>query len=249
MARATSSLPVPVSPVISTVLFVSATQLGALDDVLHGAAAADDAVVIELLVALAEQVAVFGAQPLMLERAADDDQQLVDLERLLQVVEGAELHRFDGALDRGVRGHHQDLRPLAFGRRRRRSSRIRSRPVSSGIRLSTTSRSNERSASRRCASRGLVGLDHVVAVVAQRPAERLQDLLLVVDEQNGAARMPSVRRSPVRAAVRRSRSTGSSMRISVPCAGRAGDGDRAAQAFDDVLGDRRGRGRCRRAWS
>ena len=48
MARATSSLPVPVSPVISTVLLVSATQLGALDHLLHRAAAADDAVVIEL---------------------------------------------------------------------------------------------------------------------------------------------------------------------------------------------------------
>ena len=43
-------------------------QLGALDHLLHRAAAADDAVVIELLVALAEQVAVLacaaaGARP------------------------------------------------------------------------------------------------------------------------------------------------------------------------------------------
>ena len=113
IARATSSLPVPVSPVISTVLFVSATQLGASDHVLHRAAAPDDAVVVELLVALVEQVAVLRAQPLVLERAPHDDQQLVDLERLLQVVERAELHRLDGALDRRVRRHHQDLRPFA----------------------------------------------------------------------------------------------------------------------------------------
>ena len=53
MARATSSLPVPVSPVMSTVLFGLGDELGALDDVLHRAAAADDAVVVELLVALA----------------------------------------------------------------------------------------------------------------------------------------------------------------------------------------------------
>ena len=45
----------------------------------------------------------------------DHDQQLVDLERLLQVVERAQLHRLDGALDGGVRRHHQDLRPLASG--------------------------------------------------------------------------------------------------------------------------------------
>ena len=110
-------------------------------------AAADDAVVVELGVALADQVAVLGAQPLVLERAADDDEQLVDLERLLQVVERAELHRLDRALDRGVRGHHQDLRPLAVGRRRdaaRGSDRGRSAPASGCRRRARrTSRSAE----------------------------------------------------------------------------------------------------------
>ena len=70
MARATSSLPVPVSPVMSTVLLRLGHQLGALDDVLHRAAAPDDAVVVELLVALAEQVAVLRAQALVLDGAA-----------------------------------------------------------------------------------------------------------------------------------------------------------------------------------
>ena len=60
---------------------------------LHQAAAADDAVVVELLVALGDQVAVLRAQTLMLERARHDHEQLVDVERLLQVVERAELHR------------------------------------------------------------------------------------------------------------------------------------------------------------
>ena len=54
----------------------------------------------------------------MIERAPDDDQQFVDLEGLLEVVERPELHRFDRALDRRVGRHHQDLRALAFGRRR-----------------------------------------------------------------------------------------------------------------------------------
>ena len=93
-------------------------DFGRPDDLLHPPAAADDAVVIELGVALADEVPVLGAQALVLERAAGDDEQLVDFERLLQVVERAELHRLDRALDRRVRGHHQDLRPL--GRRRRR---------------------------------------------------------------------------------------------------------------------------------
>ena len=91
-------------------------QLGARDHVENRAAAADDAVVIELGVALAQQVAQAGARPLILEGAAGQHQQLVDLERLLQVVARAELHRLDGALDAAVRGHHDDGRPLRFRR-------------------------------------------------------------------------------------------------------------------------------------
>ena len=66
IARATISLPVPVSPVMSTVLFDLRHHLRRPDHVLHAAAAADDAVLVELLVALAEQVAV-------LRRAAAGD--------------------------------------------------------------------------------------------------------------------------------------------------------------------------------
>ena len=130
---------------------------------------------------------MLGAQPLVLERAPHDDQQLVDLERLLQVVERAELHRLDRALDRRVRRHHQDLRPLAFGRRRdvaRESDRGRSAPAS---RCRRRARRTVRSASSRCACARAGRLDDVVAGVAQRAAERLQDLFLVVDEQDGAA--------------------------------------------------------------
>ena len=48
-------------------------------------------------------------------------------------------------------------------------------------------RSNVRSASSRCAFRGLRRLDDLVAGVAQRAPERLQNLLFIVDEENGAA--------------------------------------------------------------
>ena len=87
-------------------------HLRGLDDVLDPPAAADDSVLVEFLVALAEQVSVLRPQPLMVDRAVDDHEQLVDLERLLQVVERAELHRLDRALDRRVRGHQQDLRTV-----------------------------------------------------------------------------------------------------------------------------------------
>ena len=53
MARATSSLPVPVSPVTQHRAARLGHPLGAMDDVLHQPASADDAVVVELLVALA----------------------------------------------------------------------------------------------------------------------------------------------------------------------------------------------------
>ena len=86
------------------------------DHLLNRPAPADDAVVIVLLVALGDEVIVMGPQPAVLEGAADDDEKLVDLERLLQVVERAELHRFDRALHGGVRRHHEDLRPLAVAR-------------------------------------------------------------------------------------------------------------------------------------
>ncbi len=101
-----------------TVLFDFATTSDGPDHFLHPPAAADDAVVIELGVALADQIAMLELQALVFDGAIGHDQQLVDLERLLQVVEGAEFHRLDRALDGRVRRHHDDLRPL--GRRLRR---------------------------------------------------------------------------------------------------------------------------------
>ena len=161
-------------------------QLGAPDDLLHGPAAPDDAVVVELFVALAAQVAVFGAQPLMLERAPDDDQQLVDLERLLQVVERAELHGLDRALDGRVRRHHEDLRPLAFGRR---ADVLADQIEAAQLRHDVVDDEHVERALReqplRLARAG--GVDDLVAGVAQRAAQRLEDLFLVVDEQDGAA--------------------------------------------------------------
>ena len=87
-------------------------------------------------------------------RAADDHQKLVDLERLLQVVERAELHRLDRALDGRVRGHHQDLRPLAAARP---AGDLANQIEAAQFRhqLSTTSRSNGRSPMSFSASRGL----------------------------------------------------------------------------------------------
>ena len=112
MARATSSLPVPVSPVTQHRALRFGDQLRARDHVEDRAAAADDAVVIEFGVALAQQVAQAGAGALIFEGPPGEHQQLFDLERLLQVVARAELHGLDGALDAAVRGHHHHRRPF-----------------------------------------------------------------------------------------------------------------------------------------
>ena len=93
-------------------------ELRPVDHVLHRAAAADDAVVIELGVALAEQVLLFRLQPLAPDRAPRERQQFVDLERLLEKVLDAQLERFAHDLRRAVRRHHDDLRPLRFRHRR-----------------------------------------------------------------------------------------------------------------------------------
>ena len=108
MARATSSLPVPLSPVIRTVELVGAT-----------------ARTISNSVAIAGETPITGrargpgptsrlepdvllAQAAVGERVAHDDPQLVDVERLQDVGFGAQLAGGDGRLGGAVRGHHHD---------------------------------------------------------------------------------------------------------------------------------------------
>ena len=185
MARATSSLPVPVSPVMSTVLLRLGDQLRPLDHRLHRPAAADDAVVIERFVELVDQVAVLRPEPLMLDCAAGHDEQLVDLEWLLQEVECAELHRLDGALDRRVRRHHHDLRPLALRRGADDlANQIQARDVGHQVVEDDEIEVLRRQQLPRRLPAG--GLGHPVPVGAERASERLQDLVFVVDEQNRA---------------------------------------------------------------
>ena len=124
-------------------------ELGALNHFLHGAASPDDAVLVEFGAALADQVLALRSQALVFERVADQREQLFDLERLLQVVQRAELHRLDRAFDRRVRRHHQHLRPL---RRRHglRDARESARARSS--RASRCRRPEGRMISRRAAA-------------------------------------------------------------------------------------------------
>ena len=56
------------------------------------------------------QEEVLGQQPPLLERARDQEQEVVRIDRLGQKVEGAFLHRGHGVLDATVGGHHDDGR-------------------------------------------------------------------------------------------------------------------------------------------
>jgi hypothetical protein len=73
-------------------------------------ALADDAFEATLGLELALQIEVFVAQPLALERVRDDQLDLVQLERLGDVVVGAELHGLDGRLGGREGGDDEDGR-------------------------------------------------------------------------------------------------------------------------------------------
>ena len=104
IARATTSLPVPVSPVMSTVARARRHGLDHLAEVAHRPAAADHARQPVALLELLAQVGVLGAQPPLLERRFEHVQQLVELERLADEVGGAALDGVDGVLDGAVAG-------------------------------------------------------------------------------------------------------------------------------------------------
>ena len=137
MARATSSLPVPLSPVISAVASRGGELADELENLLHRLAAADDA----QFVILRFQQRLVGDHLLHvargLERVGDDLLELGHVERLEQVIVGPELHRLDGGL-RGAVGGHQDDQQLGVDLRIRR--RV-SRPLMPPMRMSMMTRS------------------------------------------------------------------------------------------------------------
>ena len=160
-------------------------QLRALDDFFHRPAAPDDAVVVELGVAFADQVLALGLQAETLDRPAGERQQLVDLERLLEEILDAELERLAHDLRRAVRGHQDDLRP--FGRRLLRQLANQLQSGDAGHQV-VDDEQVERALGQvplRLADAGR--LDDLVSLVSQCAAQPLQDLFLVVGEQDRTA--------------------------------------------------------------
>ena len=119
----------------------------------------------------------------MLGGALEDREQLVVAERLLDVVEGALVHRLHRRLQRRLRGHEDDRRVRILLARRGEdldAADVRHADVGEhDVRLQL----GELLEPARAAVRGV----RVEAGVAQQDAERLEDALLVVDDEDGGS--------------------------------------------------------------
>jgi hypothetical protein len=85
------------------------------EDLLHGLGPRDDVLEAVLALDLALQPRDLSPQRALGQRLVDQEQELLDLERLGDVVVGAELDRLDRGLDRAERGDHDDVRRVGQG--------------------------------------------------------------------------------------------------------------------------------------
>ena len=112
MTFATRSLPVPLSPVSSTVDDgLTATRATRWRSDVIAARRADDPLQAVRACRIRAELPHFAAQARRLERAFDGRGDLVEIERLVREVIGAELHGLDGGFHAGVRRqqNHQDV--------------------------------------------------------------------------------------------------------------------------------------------
>ena len=144
MARATSSLPVPRSPVTSTLARALGRAPDLLDELLDGGALADE---LPGRPRGAAQVARLGLGAREAQRGLDGDEQRVGVERLLEEVERADADGAHRGVDGRVAAHHDDGRVAPFAGRpsRRASARAARRRRRRGA-------SRRRGTGRRCAS-------------------------------------------------------------------------------------------------
>ena len=178
ICRATSSLPVPFSPEISTRPLV-----GAAIAICSRSAAMTrlSPTMVERAVDAGAQRRVLHLEPALPQGVAHGEHGLFERQRLLDEVERAELRRAHGRLDAAVAGDHDDLRvdaPLAQPLERRQ-------PVEPG--QPDVEQDDVVGLPRHLLEARFAAVDGVdrVALVAQHAAERRAHARFVVDDQDG----------------------------------------------------------------
>jgi hypothetical protein len=145
----------------------------------HGRRGAHDGVEPEVATLAAAQRHHFTAQRHGLERLLGEQQHLVEVERLVDVVERTELHRLDRVLDGRKRGHqdHRQIRRALFDLpQHRQAVAVRQLEVEKD-QIDVVPRLVH-------GFFGGGGLDDVVPLGGQPFAQRPPHQLLVVDDQN-----------------------------------------------------------------
>ena len=123
-----------------------------------------------------------------IERAADDETNLVVVERLRDVVLRAGLHRLDGDFFRAVRGH-EDHRAF-LGARLRRREHVHAAEMPSPSARSVSTRSKVRLREREALFTA-AGDDDVVALFSEERTERELDRAFVLDDQDALLHEPT----------------------------------------------------------
>ena len=123
---------------------------------------------------------VFRHQPALLERAADQQQQMIGVDRLREKVERALFHRGDGVLDAPVRGHddHRNVGVDLLGRAEHAEAvtlgKAQIREDEGRLRLL-----------EQLDRLGLVpGLEHGMALALERMPQHGSERILVFDQKN-----------------------------------------------------------------
>ena len=111
MARAASSLPVPLSPVKSTVLSLGAARRILAKTLLHGRGVADDELDALPVGLCFGRRFLRGPLRQIIQGLLDHRLQVVDAERLHQVVQGPVFDALHRPLNGGEAGDHDDLGP------------------------------------------------------------------------------------------------------------------------------------------
>ena len=180
-----SSLPVPLSPVMSTLALVGATLSISLKSRCIGGLCADH--LVARLDARARRPRPSRADSLRgAEDVLDADQDALAVERLLEEVARAELDGRDRVVHRRVPADDDD-RALAWSLRPcggARAPRARSCPGSFTSKMARSTGRVRAARGSASASSARLGLDDLVALALEHELERAADVLLVVDDEH-----------------------------------------------------------------